>query len=86
MLLIAALVWGAAMSFQSDGMNHVGPLTFQAVRFMLGGTVLLPAVFTLGKKDPGADSEGYDPKGVYLGGAVCGIFLMAACTLQQFGN
>ena len=85
MLMIAALVWGAAMSFQSEGMDHVGPLTFQAVRFLLGGTVLLPAVFILGKKDPGKDGDGYDPKGVFFGGAVCGIFLMIACTLQQFG-
>ncbi len=85
MLMIAALVWGAAMSFQSEGMQHVGPLTFQAVRFLLGGTVLLPAVFILGKKDPGADREDYNPKGVFWGGAVCGFFLMVACTLQQFG-
>lgn len=85
MLMIAALVWGAAMSFQSEGMEHVGPLTFQAVRFMLGGTVLLPLVFLLGKKDPGEDRPDYSPKGVLFGGAVCGIFLMIACTLQQFG-
>ena len=84
MLMIAALVWGAAMSFQSEGMNYVGPLTFQAIRFLLGGTVLLPLVFFLGKKDPGRSGEGYDPKGVFKGGAVCGIFLMIACTLQQF--
>ncbi len=85
MLILAALVWGAAMSFQSEGMDYVGPLTFQAVRFMLGGTVLLPLVFTLGKKDPGEGKEGYSPKGVFVGGAVCGIFLMIACTLQQYG-
>ena len=85
MLTIAALVWGAAMSFQSEGMEHVGPLTFQAVRFLIGGTVLLPAVFVLGKNDPGKDRVDYNPKGVFVGGAVCGIFLMLACTLQQFG-
>ena len=85
LLTIAALVWGAAMSFQSEGMEHVGPLTFQAVRFMLGGTVLLPLVLTLGKKDPGEGSPNYNPKGVLFGGAVCGFFLMIACTLQQFG-
>lgn len=85
MLILAALVWGAAMSFQSEGMDYVGPLTFQAVRFMMGGTVLLPLVLLLGKKDPGEGKEGYSPKGVFFGGAVCGIFLMIACTLQQYG-
>ncbi len=85
MLVIAALVWGAAMSFQSEGMEHVGPLTFQAVRFLLGGTVLLPAVYFIGKKDPGENRADYNPKGVYIGGAVCGTALMVACTLQQYG-
>lgn len=73
------------MSFQSEGMEHVGPLTFQAVRFLIGGTVLLPAVFVLGKNDPGKDRADYNPEGVFIGGAVCGVFLMLACTLQQFG-
>ncbi|MBE6642217.1 MAG: DMT family transporter [Ruminococcaceae bacterium] len=85
MLTAAALVWGAAMSFQSDAMNDVEPLTFQATRFLLGGTVLLPLVFFLGKEDPGRQRSDYDPKGVFVGGAVCGLFLMIACTLQQFG-
>jgi len=84
-LTAAALVWGAAMSFQSDAMNDVEPLTFQATRFLLGGTVLLPLVFFLGKEDPGRQRSDYDPKGVFVGGAVCGLFLMIACTLQQFG-
>ncbi|MBR5314152.1 MAG: DMT family transporter [Clostridia bacterium] len=85
MLMMAALVWGAAMSFQVEGMDHVGPVTLQAVRFLLGGTVLLPAVFILGKKDPGADKESYKSSGVLVGGAICGVFLMIACTLQQLG-
>jgi len=83
MLLIASLVWGAAMSFQTKGMEYVGPLTFQASRFLLGGTVLVPFVMWLGKKDPGEGKEGYDPKGVYIGGAICGTVLFAACTFQQ---
>ena len=85
MLTIAALVWGAAMSFQSEGMEYVGPLTFQAIRFLLGGTVLLPLCFILGKNDPGKNRKGYKKNGVFVGGAVCGIFLMIACTLQQYG-
>ena len=58
MLTVAALVWGAAMSFQSEGMEYVGPLTFQAIRFLLGGTVLLPLCFILGKNDPGKNRKG----------------------------
>ena len=85
MLTVAALVWGAAMSFQSEGMEHVGPLTFQAIRFLLGGTVLLPAVLFLGKNDPGKDIKEYKKNGVFFGGFVCGLFLMIACTLQQYG-
>ena len=85
MLTAAALVWGAAMSFQSQAMEYVEPLTFQTTRFLVGGTVLLPLVFLLGKEDPGRHRADYNPKGVFVGGAICGLFLMIACTLQQFG-
>lgn len=85
MLVFGAIVWGSAISFQSQAMEYVKPFTFQASRFLVGGTVLLPAVYFLGRKDPGEGKEGYTPKGYLLGGAICGVFLMIACALQQHG-
>lgn len=42
LLLLTASIWGVAFVAQSVGMDYVGPFTFSAVRFVLGGTVLLP--------------------------------------------
>ena len=32
MLLLCAMVWGAAFVAQSEGMNYIGPFTMQATR------------------------------------------------------
>ena len=42
LLFLTAVIWGVAFVAQSVGMDYVGPFTFNAVRFLLGGTVLLP--------------------------------------------
>lgn len=44
LLLLTAVIWGVAFVAQSAGMEYVGPFTFNASRFMLGGTVLLPVL------------------------------------------
>lgn len=40
MLLLCAMVWGAAFVAQSEGMNYVGPFTMQAARYFLAGLCL----------------------------------------------
>jgi len=42
MLLVTTLIWGFAFSAQKSGMATMGPLTFTATRFLLGGLVVLP--------------------------------------------
>src|SRR5258708_4716800 len=42
MLLVTTLIWGFAFSAQKSGMATMGPLTFAAARFLLGGLVVLP--------------------------------------------
>jgi drug/metabolite transporter (DMT)-like permease len=42
LLLLAALIWGLAFVAQRVGMQHVGPLAFNGVRFLLGATALVP--------------------------------------------
>ena len=41
LLLITAIVWGVAFVAQQVGMEHVGPFTFNAARYFIGGAVLL---------------------------------------------
>ncbi len=44
LMILAALIWGAAFTAQSVGMDYVGPFTFNGFRFMLGGIVMIPVV------------------------------------------
>lgn len=41
-LLVAATIWGLAFVAQRLGMAHVGPYTFNGLRFALGALALLP--------------------------------------------
>ena len=50
MLLLCAMVWGAAFVAQSEGMNYVGPFTMQAARYFLAGLVLVPVILLRDKK------------------------------------
>lgn len=51
-LLLTAMIWGVAFVAQSAGMDYVGPFTFNAVRCIIGGLVLIPCIFLLNKLKP----------------------------------
>ena len=85
LLFLAAFIWGTAFVAQSVGMEYVGPLTFNAVRSLIGGLVLLPFIWMfdkLGKKE--GKVHKWD-KTVLIGGICCGLALFVASNLQQFG-
>jgi drug/metabolite transporter (DMT)-like permease len=44
LLLLAAIIWGFAFVAQRMGMEHIGPLLFNGIRFALGALVLLVVV------------------------------------------
>jgi drug/metabolite transporter (DMT)-like permease len=50
LLLLTALIWGFAFVGQRLGMEHVGPLTFNATRFFIGGLVLLPLIMVSARR------------------------------------
>ena len=88
MLLATALIWGLAFVAQSDGMNYVGPFTYNATRTLLGGFVLIPAILFLkatdkNKKSP--DKQKAPFRTTLLGGICCGIVFFVASSLQQTG-
>ena len=88
MLLATALIWGLAFVAQSDGMNYVGPFTYNAARTLLGGFVLIPAILFLkatdkNKKSP--DKQKAPFRTTLLGGICCGIVFFVASSLQQTG-
>lgn len=84
MLAAAAMIWGSAFVAQSVGMEYVGPFTFQAVRCLLGGLVLLPVIALLGKNAPEKPPAGTG-KGLWTAGLACGGWLFIASSLQQVG-
>lgn len=93
LLFLTAAIWGVAFVAQSVGMDYVGPFTFNAVRFLLGGTVLLP--FLMWKRKNGQDEAGWREKSreekkqarriTLIGGICCGLALSTASLLQQNG-
>lgn len=88
MLLLTATIWGTAFVAQSVGMEYVEPFTFNAVRSILGGMVLIPVIFFLDRQEArserGKTSE-KEQKTLILGGICCGIMLFLASNFQQFG-
>ncbi|MBO7148659.1 MAG: DMT family transporter [Clostridia bacterium] len=82
LLMLTALIWGIAFIAQSEGMNYVGPFTFNGIRSLLGGVVLIPFVFLLRKINK--DRKPIDLKTLIAGGISCGVILFVASSLQQY--
>ena len=82
-LLGATVIWGSAFIAQSVGMDKIGPFTFQAVRCFLAVVFLFPASALFSKGKPFWKSWA-DPA-LWRSGAICGLALFAASSLQQIG-
>ena len=86
MLILTAFIWGVAFVSQTVGMDHVEPFTFNSVRFILGGLVLIPVILLRARKPETALPKGKKNWGMLLlGGVCCGVCLAAASAFQQFG-
>jgi len=84
LLLTAALIWGLAFVAQRKGMEYVGPFTFNAIRFFLGGAALY--IFSRIRKPVKPVSPGFiSSKYLLIAGIISGIFLFMASSLQQVG-
>lgn len=86
LLLLGAVIWGAAFSAQRMGMDHVGPFTFSGVRMLLSGLVLVPcARWSENRRGRNAEKSAESVRLQRKAGILCGIFLCAATSLQQVG-
>ncbi len=87
MLLLAAIIWGAAFVAQSEGLQLVGPFTMQAVRFCLAGLVLIPVALLRDKteKTKNKPTTPEKKRKLLIAGLVCGLFLFFACSAQMQG-
>lgn len=84
MLILTALIWGSSFVAQSVGMDYIGPFTFNAIRCIIGGIVLIPIILIMGKVKKESKNKNNN-KQLILGGILCGIALFTGSTLQQFG-
>ncbi|MBI9088097.1 MAG: DMT family transporter [Desulfobacterium sp.] len=86
-LLVAASIWGLAFVAQRMGMDHVGPFTYNGLRFALGGLSLLPFLLVARKKRKNRARVQDDPgsKEILQGGLLAGVILFAGSSLQQVG-
>ncbi len=83
-LLFATLIWGGAFVAQSVGMDHLGPMSFQAVRSILAVAALLPMI-ALMDRSPGTYIPRWKAKDLWKTGLLCGLALFVAQSLQQVG-
>ena len=83
-LSFATLIWGSAFVAQSVGMDHLGPMSFQAVRSALAVLALL-SVILLMDRDPKVYLLRWKSKSLWKTGILCGLSLFVAQGLQQVG-
>ena len=83
LLLLGAVIWGAAFAAQRAGMDHVGPFTFSGVRMLLAGIVMIAASMLSRRKAGPVTAE--VQKKQRRGGLICGLLLFFATSLQQIG-
>ncbi|ENQ3108253.1 EamA-like transporter family protein [Bacillus sp. 491mf] len=79
-LLFVAFIWGATFVVVQNAMSFVGPFTFNGVRFLLAGIILLIIQLISMRKIP-IKHVGYSSGA----GMIIGFFLFVGYLLQTFG-
>lgn len=77
LLLLTALIWGAAFVGQSTAMDHLGPFLFTGTRFLLATLVVLPFVLAESRQGPPLRRDH-----ATLMGAAGLVFFIASMTQQ----
>ncbi|MBN1314611.1 MAG: DMT family transporter, partial [Anaerolineales bacterium] len=75
-LLLVAVIWGSAFTFQRIAAAVIGPFLFNGARFFLGMLAMTP--FIIRTKRMPSRTE-------WIGGTVAGILLFCGSNLQQAG-
>ncbi|MDO4941464.1 MAG: DMT family transporter [Lachnospiraceae bacterium] len=87
LLILTAFIWGTAFVAQSTGGDALGPYTFNCIRSILAGIVLIPVIrfldgIGLTKQKMKHEKE---KRELLIGGICCGVVLAAASSFQQMG-
>lgn len=80
MFFITALIWGFAFTAQRQGADYLAPFSFNGIRYILGGIVMIPVVLVFERRGtPLRDKK------LWIASLVTGFILFAASVLQQLG-
>ena len=83
LLLLAAVIWGFAFVAQRVSTDHVGPFTYNGVRFLLGALSLLPLLWLIRRS---AAPMGFGRwRRMLAGGLLAGLMMFAGASLQLIG-
>ena len=87
LLLTTAAIWGFAFVAQRVGMVHLGPFTFNGIRFALGSLSLIPLLYFFRNRHGSQTTHGHGAGvGVLVSGSFAtGLILFIAASLQQIG-
>ncbi|MBB5204066.1 drug/metabolite transporter (DMT)-like permease [Inhella inkyongensis] len=81
LLTFVAIIWGSAFVFQAHGMQHLGPMAFTGVRFLLGALVVLPlALWEAPRRRPESRQRPMAPTLLLLGS-----LMAVGAAFQQIG-
>ncbi|MEI6347496.1 MAG: DMT family transporter [Bacteroidota bacterium] len=89
LLLLTAIIWGFAFVAQRVGMEYIGPFTFNAIRFAIGGLSLFPIIYYFKYRNKSQTSNttpltsnNWQKR---YGGLILGSVLFIAASMQQVG-
>lgn len=80
-LFLTAIIWGFAFPFQLQGGNALGAFWFNCIRYFIGVASLIPVILIF-EREPHDTAKLRRTVG---SGALCGVILFVATTLQQLG-
>ncbi len=89
LLFATAFIWGSAFVAQKMG-GEIGAFTYNGIRTLLGGLVLLPLIFFADRADVGQANRTHEQKAaewkiLLVAGFLCAVTHFLASSLQQFG-
>ena len=86
-LFLTAAIWGLSFVAQREGMEHIGPFTFNMVRSFLGALSLLPVILWVKYSKPDKRTKRmkrYQHINLARAGIGCGVALFIAMSIQQY--
>ncbi|MBP8912415.1 MAG: DMT family transporter [Phycisphaerae bacterium] len=84
LLLLAAFFWGTTFVAQRRGMEYIGPMTYNTVRFAVGALTVLPIALTARRSERTKHVENHR-RFLLWGSALAGLALFGGAAMQQMG-